>query len=312
MPNRDYAARQKKAKSGVNKLLILAIVLLLLGVSALALWGLKSTTPISSPSALNTPTQPKNALPSPPEEVYSYIRDLENREVPVDKNSKLAQLTKEQEQLLQRQKEEEKRKQELLEQQQLAALQAAQAKQSAPEQNNADNVKTDNPPKVVALTPEEFEAKKAAEQKAQEERKKQAELKKQQEAKKAAEQQLAQQKAKEQQAQASTTKAEQEKTAEAAKQKAKETPKEAAKVVAKPATEAPKTVGKFGLQCGAFKNKAQAENMQARLAMAGYNARISSNGEWNRVFVGPIGDRAAASSAQSNARSVAECLIIGM
>lgn len=52
--------------------------------------------------------------------------------------------------------------------------------------------------------------------------------------------------------------------------------------------------------------------MQARLVMAGYNARINSNGEWNRVVVGPIGDRAAAASAQSNARSVAECLIVGM
>ena len=46
--------------------------------------------------------------------------------------------------------------------------------------------------------------------------------------------------------------------------------------------------------------------------MAGYNARIVSSGEWNRVFVGPVGDRAAASSAQSNARSVAECLVVGM
>lgn len=52
--------------------------------------------------------------------------------------------------------------------------------------------------------------------------------------------------------------------------------------------------------------------MQARLAMAGFNARIASSADWNRVFVGPIGDRAATSRAQSNARSVAECVIIAM
>lgn len=279
MPNRDYAAR-KKAKSNVNKWLILIIVFLLLAIAALALWGLKTATPSSPlPNVPTSNAQPKNTLPTPPEEVYSYIRDLENREVPVDKSSKLAQLTKEQEQLLQRQKEEEKRKQELLEQQQLAEQQAAQTQSKS--ENTTETVATvAEPPKVVALTPEELEAKKAKEQKLAEEKRKQAELKKQQEAKKAAEQ----------------------------AQKAKE----AEKVVAKPATEAPKVVGKFGLQCGAFKNKAQAENMQARLAMAGYNARINSSGEWNRVVVGPVGDRAAASSAQSNARSVAECLIIGM
>lgn len=310
MPNRDYAARSKKTSTGVNKPLILAIILLLLGVSGLALWGLKSSAPETVSAAPTQPAPRKNDLPSPPEESYTYIRELENREVPVDKNSKLAQLTKEQELLLQRQKEEEKRKQELLEQQQQALQQAqANAENNAQQQQEVEVVAAkpteiqQQPQKVVALTPEEFAAKKAQEQKLAEEKRKQAELKKQQEAKKAEQQAQAAQKAKEDQLKADKEKAD-------AAKKAKEQAQ--TKVVAKPATEAPKTVGKFGLQCGAFKNKAQAENMQARLAMAGYNARISSSGDWNRVFVGPIGDRAAASSAQSNARSVAECLIVGM
>lgn len=311
MPNRDYAARSKKTSTGVNKPLILAIILLLLGVSGLALWGLKSSAPETVSAAPTQPAPRKNDLPSPPEESYTYIRELENREVPVDKNSKLAQLTKEQELLLQRQKEEEKRKQELLEQQQQALQQAqANAENNAQQQQEVEvvaakptEVQQQQPQKVVALTPEEFAAKKAQEQKLAEEKRKQAELKKQQEAKKAEQQVQATQKAKEDQLKADKEKAD-------AAKKAKEQAQ--TKVVAKPATEAPKTVGKFGLQCGAFKNKAQAENMQARLAMAGYNARISSSGDWNRVFVGPIGDRAAASSAQSNARSVAECLIVGM
>lgn len=310
MPNRDYAARSKKSGKGVNKLLILLIIFLLLGMSALALMLLKSKEPVQQTTAQPAAVvHQKSELPTPPAEIYSYIRDLETREVPVDKNARTVQLSKEQEQQLQRQKEEAQRKQEqaeqLLAQQQAAKQQAEQAnvepitvaeqpKEVAQEQPKEQVKET---PKIKALTPEELEAKRAAERKAAEEKRKQAEAQKQKQ----------QQQAQQQQAQ----------TAEQAK-KAAEKPAEKAKdakptkVVAKPATEAPKVVGKFGLQCGAFKNKAQAENMQARLAMAGYNARIASSGDWNRVFVGPIGDRAAASKAQSNARSVAECMIVGM
>ncbi|WP_373766976.1 cell division protein FtsN [Glaesserella sp.] len=265
MPSRDYAARAKSKKRGGNKTLILAIVILLVLVSGLALWMLTEKAPIQTiPTQTVQPQQPKSTLPTPPEEVYSYIRDLETREVPVDKNSKLAQLTKEQEQQILKQREEEQRKQQELQQAQQQTTQEQVVAQPTEPQQSEQTVKV--------LTPEEFAAKKAQEQKLAEEKRKQAELKKQQDAKKA----------------------------------------EAAKAVTPKPTETAKSGGKYGLQCGAFKNKAQAENMQARLAMAGYNARISSSGEWNRVFVGPIGDRAAASAAQSNARSVAECLIIGM
>ena len=134
-------------------------------------------------------------------------------------------------------------------------------------------------------------------QKAAEEKRKQAELKKQQELAKKVEQAK----------QAEAAKATEQAKVETAKKA--ETPKE---TTAKPAEKPAATAGRFGLQCGAFKNKAQAENMQARLAMSGFNARIVSSGEWNRVFVGPVGDRGAAANAQSNARSVAECLIVTM
>lgn len=305
MPNRDYAARSKKSGKSVNKLLILLIIFLLLGMSALALMLLKSKEPVQQATAQPVAVvHQKSELPTPPAEIYSYIRDLETREVPVDKNARTVQLSKEQEQQLQRQKEEAQRKQEqaeqLLAQQQVAKQQAEQAnvepitvaeqpKEVAQEQPKEQVKET---PKIKALTPEELEAKRAAERKAAEEKRKQAEAQKQKQ------QQQAQQ----------TEQAK--KTVEKPAEKAKDA--KPTKVVAKPATEAPKVVGKFGLQCGAFKNKAQAENMQARLAMAGYNARIASSGDWNRVFVGPIGDRAAASKAQSNARSVAECMIVGM
>ncbi|HII3688676.1 cell division protein FtsN [Pasteurella multocida] len=69
---------------------------------------------------------------------------------------------------------------------------------------------------------------------------------------------------------------------------------------------------KYGLQCGAFKNKTQAENLQARLAMLGLNARVNSNQEWNRVVIGPVSDRASTLKAQEKAKAIAQCVVIGM
>lgn len=275
MPNRDYAARSKSKKSG-NKLLILIIIALLLLLSGVGLWFLSSKEQPQKAVEVKAVVEHKNELPSKPEEIYSYIRDLETREVPIDKNSKLAKLTKEQEkQILQKQQEE---KFKLEQQAQTAAIIPAQEATSVLKANTESNEAV-----IASKRPEftsEQQAEKVVKEKKAAEERKQAELKKQELAKKA----------------------EQEKQKTQAKIVA----------VAKSASEAPKSMGKYGLQCGAFKNKAQAENMQARLAMAGYNARINSSAEWNRVIVGPIGDRAAASAAQSNARSVAECLIVGM
>ena len=81
----------------------------------------------------------------------------------------------------------------------------------------------------------------------------------------------------------------------------------------KPAEQQVQTSGKkFGLQCGAFKNRAQAESLQGRLAIAGVNAQIATSEEWNRVRVGPFGSRDAATAAQDKAKSVASCVVIGM
>ncbi|MDP8033894.1 SPOR domain-containing protein [Pasteurella atlantica] len=73
-----------------------------------------------------------------------------------------------------------------------------------------------------------------------------------------------------------------------------------------------KIVKQFGIQCGAFKNKAQAENMYARLTMAGFEPQITTNSGWNRVIVGPLGNRDAANKAMKKAGKVADCLVIGM
>ncbi|MGC6359865.1 cell division protein FtsN [Bisgaard Taxon 45] len=69
---------------------------------------------------------------------------------------------------------------------------------------------------------------------------------------------------------------------------------------------------KYGLQCGAFKNRVQAENLQARLVMLGLNARVNSNQDWNRVVVGPVGDRSSTLKAQEKAKAVTQCVLIGM
>ena len=299
MPQRDYMARSKKKKGGMNKSTLFSLIIVLLLAAGLGLWLLKENAPapvIPNNVQVQAPTQRSSNLPSRPEEVYSYIRDLESREVITDSSKKsqekLAQLTKEQIQQF-----EEKRKQE--EAARLNAEKAQQVETTATNtetqtaQSTANNTTTATP----APSTEQIAAQKAQEQKAAEEKRKQAELKKQQELAKKAEQAK----------QAEAAKATEQAKVETAKKA--ETPKE---TTAKPAEKPAATAGRFGLQCGAFKNKAQAENMQARLAMSGFNARIVSSGEWNRVFVGPVGDRAAAANAQSNARSVAECLIVTM
>lgn len=287
--SRRSLARSRKNK-GMSLTTRLSIVIAILLISGFVLWILKENAP--------TPTTPEpnqvavapvqgTTLPSRPEEVYSYIRDLETREVIADPNKgtpKSAQLSKEQLKQL-----EERRKQE-----EAARLAAEQPAQPEVATETAEVVEPTQPTPSDA----ELAAQKAREQKALEEKRKQAELKKQQElAKKEAD------RAKAEKAKADQAKAEQAKT-----EQAKNT---SAKSEEKPTATQPKP-GSFGLQCGAFKNKAQAENMQARLAMAGFNARIVSGADWNRVFVGPVGNRAAAATAQSNARSVAECVIVAM
>ncbi|MDH2924489.1 cell division protein FtsN [Nicoletella semolina] len=260
MSNRDYARKSKK--SGLNKSLILALIVVLLIASGVGLWFLKESASPSNPipQQARPRTQQKSTLPSPPEEVYSYIRDLETREVPIDSGSQFSQLTQEQEQKMLKQKEKEEERRRLLQQEQLDKQEEkTQSEQALSEQDPTERYKQAERQKQAAeIRKQETEAKKRdAESKNVEQTK-------------------------------------------------------STKVVSQSSSQVQKPSGKFGLQCGAFKNKAQAENMQARLTMAGYNAQIATNADWNRVFIGPIGDRAAAIKAQSNAKSVAECVIVSM
>mgnify|MGYP003083395382 FL=1 len=262
MAHRDFAARRgsnnkKKTKKNKNILIILALVIVLaFGVGLYLLKNKNSETVVQQAATQQEKTQPKSVLPNRPEEVWSYIKALETRTVPVDnKPTSVEQnmrLTEEQRQVLvqmekEQQSAEEARK--LAEQQRAVETAKAQQVQAAPKVEQAKK------PEVVKTETVKSEPVKKQEQ-----------------------------------------------------------PKiETAKKVEQPKTADNLNGGKkFGLQCGAFKNRAQAENMQGRLAMTGLNAQVQVNGEWNRVRVGGFASRDAAVQAQSKAKSVADCVVIGM
>ena len=215
-------------------------------------------------------TQPKSILPNRPEEVWSYIKALETRTVPVDDKpssvEKNMRLTEEQRQVLIQMEKDQKAAEEA---RKLAEQQAAQestkvdnlSKSTVVQQSSP--VKTEQVKKVETVKIDTLSTE--AEKKA-----KQAKLD-------------------------TAKKVESIKTVESVK-----------------TTENENSNKKFGLQCGAFKNRAQAENLQGRLAMTGLNAQVQVNGEWNRVRIGNFANRDAAMQAQSKAKSVADCVVIGM
>lgn len=262
MAHRDFAARRgsnnkKKTKKNKNILIILALVIVLaFGVGLYLLKNKNSEAVVQQAATQQEKTQPKSVLPNRPEEVWSYIKALETRTVPVDnKPTSVEQnmrLTEEQRQVLvqmekEQQAAEEARK--LAEQQRAVETAKAQQVQAAPKVEQAKK------PEAVKTETVQHE---------------------------------------------STQKLEQPKI-------------DTAKKVEQPKTTDNLNGGKkFGLQCGAFKNRAQAENLQGRLSMTGLNAQVQVNGEWNRVRVGGFASRDAAVQAQSKAKSVADCVVIGM
>lgn len=259
MAHRDFAARRgsnnkKKTKKNKNILIILALVIVLaFGVGLYLLKNKNSEAVVQQAATQQEKTQPKSVLPNRPEEVWSYIKALETRTVPVDnKPASVEQnmrLTEEQRQVLvqmekEQQAAEEARK--LAEQQRSEEAAKAQVTQKVEQEKKPEVLK------IETVKPE------------------------------------------------STQKQEQPKI-------------DTAKKVEQPKTaDNPNGGKKFGLQCGAFKNRAQAENMQGRLAMTGLNAQVQVNGEWNRVRVGGFASRDAAVQAQSKAKSMADCVVIGM
>ncbi|AFI86859.1 cell division protein FtsN [Aggregatibacter actinomycetemcomitans] len=277
MAQRDYAARngakKKKKQKKSNKPLLFVIAGVIVAAFAFGLYLLKEKAPepVVQPVETTEKTQPKSVLPNRPEEVWSYIKALETRTVPIDDNPKSLDknmhLTEEQRKILQAMEKEQK-------QAQLAKTKAAEAQQQAAQQSGQFTAQQP-PQQQTKPQPQVVEAKKATPPREE----------------KKAEQ---------------TVKAEPLNKPEPQQQPQKPQP-------APPQTPASNSgERKYGLQCGAFKNKGQAENLQARLAILGLPARVNESADWNRVVVGPAGDRNAAVKMQEKAKSVISCVVIGM
>ena len=280
MAHRDFAGRsgsknnKKKAQKSFNRNTLIGLALVAVLGFGLGLYFLKSKTPepVVTTNVQPEKPQPKSVLPSRPEEVWHYIKELETRTVPVDNNpssvEKNMRLTEEQRQVLIQMEKEQKPAEEA------KKLEAQRKEQEA---TNAEKVA----PQTQQVQPPQ--------QTAKPETKKPEPVKKPEPPKKV-----------------EVVKAEPAKTEPAKAEQPK-------KAEPKPAEQQVQAGGKkFGLQCGAFKNRAQAESLQGRLAMAGVNAQIMRNEEWNRVRVGPFSSRDAATAVQDTAKPVASCVVIGM
>ena len=293
MAHRDFAGRsgsknKKKAKKSFNRNTLIGLALVVVLGFGLGLYFLKNKTPepVVATTVQPEKTQPKSVLPNRPEEVWHYIKELETRTVPVDNNpssvEKNMRLTEEQRQVLIQMEKEQKAAEEA------KKLEAQRKEQEAANAEKAAAQAQQAQPAQTAQT-------QPAQQTANLEAKKPEPVKKTEPVKKP-----------EPPKKVEVVKAEPAKTEPAKTEQPK-------KVEPKPAEQQVQAGGKkFGLQCGAFKNRAQAESLQGRLAMAGVNAQIATSEEWNRVRVGPFGSRDAATAAQDKAKSVASCVVIGM
>lgn len=281
MAHRDFAGRsgsknKKKAKKSFNRNTLIGLALVVVLGFGLGLYFLKNKTPepVVATTVQPEKTQPKSVLPNRPEEVWHYIKELETRTVPVDNNPSSVE-----------------KNMRLTEEQRQVLIQMEKEQKAAEEA------------KKLEAQRKEQEATNAEKEAAQAQQTQSSQITQVQQA-----QQTAKPEAKkpEPPKKAEVVKAEPVKTEPAKTEQPK-------KAEPKPAEQQVQAGGKkFGLQCGAFKNRAQAESLQGRLAMAGVNAQIATSEEWNRVRVGPFGSRDAATAAQDKAKSVASCVVIGM
>lgn len=274
MAHRDFVARRGvNKKKGKNKNILIGMMIAVVFVFGIGLYFLKNKTEekvVKEITPQTEKTQPKSILPNRPEEVWSYIKALETRTVPVDDKpssvEKNMRLTEEQRQVLIQMEKDQKAAEEA---RKLAEQQAAQESTKVDNLSKSTVVQQSSPAKTEQV--KKVETVKIDTLSTEAEKKsKQAKLD-------------------------TAKKVESIKTVESVK-----------------TTENENSNKKFGLQCGAFKNRAQAENLQGRLAMTGLNAQVQVNGEWNRVRIGNFANRDAAMQAQSKAKGVADCVVIGM
>lgn len=67
---------------------------------------------------------------------------------------------------------------------------------------------------------------------------------------------------------------------------------------------------RFIVQCGSFRGSEQAESVRAKLAFEGFESRVTSNGGWNRVVIGPYNNRSGADGTLSRLKGsgIAGCI----
>ena len=274
MAHRDFVARRGvNKKKGKNKNILIGMMIAVVFAFGIGLYFLKNKTEekvVKEITPQTEKTQPKSILPNRPEEVWSYIKALETRTVPVDDKpssvEKNMRLTEEQRQVLIQMEKDQKA--------------AEEARKLAEQQVAQESTKVDNLSKSTVVqqsSPAKTEQVKKVET-----------------------------------VKIDTLSTEAEKKAKQAKLDTAKKVESIKTVESVKTTENENGSKKFGLQCGAFKNRAQAENLQGRLAMTGLNAQVQVNGEWNRVRIGNFANRDAAMQAQSKAKSVADCVVIGM
>ncbi len=91
-------------------------------------------------------------------------------------------------------------------------------------------------------------------------------------------------------------------------------PKPEVKSEPKPEPKAEDKSERWTLQCGSFRNTDQAESVRAQLAFAGIESNITTGGGWNRVVLGPYNARAGADKMLQRLRGagVSGCIALGM
>lgn len=79
----------------------------------------------------------------------------------------------------------------------------------------------------------------------------------------------------------------------------------------KPAEKPAESSQKWLVQCGAYRTSSQAEEVQATLAFQGIESNVRTSNSWHRVVLGPYSSRAAADKQQSRLKSSGmACLIL--
>ncbi|KAB7697673.1 cell division protein FtsN [Plesiomonas shigelloides] len=79
----------------------------------------------------------------------------------------------------------------------------------------------------------------------------------------------------------------------------------------KPAEKPAESSQKWLVQCGAYRTSSQAEEVQATLAFQGIESNVRTSNSWHRVVLGPYSSRAAADKQQSRLKgSGMSCLIL--